>query len=384
MPGWLEGAVGSPIEIRKERADLVKRIFEYAAQGLGKRYIARQFNLEKIPTWGDGKRQAKNWSYSYIGKILTNRSVLGEYQPHKGTGRNRVVDGAVRTDLYPAIIKPELWDKAHQSIKGRVTFTEKGKATSKFTGRLAGVNNLFTGLIFDEAGLPLHYINKGRKDTPRLVTTNRQVNGTESHSLVYSHFERSFLHWLDELDWSTILNISESSDIADAEKKVANLKLSLEQTENLVRVLTDKMFELDAPAAALNKRLRELEEKSAVEKAAFLVAEKKLIEAKVRHNHFLDRSAVFSTLVKAKDIETRIRLREEIRRKVSRIDFDFDATFNGSLAIYHHRDGGGRFVDIAPEQFGEWQGPVIRVRFVNGAERLIILNGDKAILLWNT
>ena len=98
----------------------------------------------------------------------------------------------------------------------------------------------------------------------------------------------------------------------------------------------------------------------------------------------IPQSAGVSTLVKAKDTETRIRLREEIRRKVSRIDFDFDATFNRSLAIYHHRDGGGRFVDIAPEQFGGCQGPVIRVRVVNGAERLIILNGDRAILLWTS
>jgi hypothetical protein len=207
------------------------------------------------------------------------------------------------------------------------------------------------------------------------------LEGTISF-LIYSQFETSFLHLLDELDWSTILDISASSDIADAEKKVANLKLSLERTEKQIRVLTDKMLELDTPAAALNKLLLELEEKSATEKTAFENAEREFIEAKARHNHFLDRSLVFSTLVKAKDIETRVRLREEIRRKVSRIDFDFDATFNGSLAVFHQRDGAGRFVDIAPEQFWECQGPVIRVRFVNGAERLIILNGDKAILLW--
>ena len=352
MPGWLEGAVGSPIKIRKERADLVQRIFELSSKGFGKRYIARQFNLEKIPTWGDGKRQATNWSHSYIGKILTNRAVLGEYQPYKGSGKNRVVEGALRTDVYPAVIAPELWDKAQESIKSRLTFTEKGEATSKFNGRLARVSNLFTGLICDEAGLPIHYIDKGRKDPPRLVTSNRQINGTASRSLVYSQFERSFLHWLDELDWSTILNISDSSDIADAEKNIANLKLSLERTENQVRLLTDKMLELDTPAAAVNKRLLELEDKSAVEKAAFLVAEKKLIEAKARHNHFLNQSVVFSTLVEAKDIETRVRLREEIRRKVSKIGIDFSKT--GSITA--------------------------TIVFVNGARKAVIFKGDSITL----
>jgi hypothetical protein len=75
------------------------------------------------------------------------------------------------------------------------------------------------------------------------------LEGTISF-LIYSQFETSFLHLLDELDWSTILDISASSDIADAEKKVANLKLSLERTEKQIRVLTDKMLELDTPAAA--------------------------------------------------------------------------------------------------------------------------------------
>jgi hypothetical protein len=142
------------------------------------------------------------------------------------------------------------------------------------------------------------------------------------------------------------------------------------------------MLELDTPAAALNNLLLELEEKSASEKTAFEIAERELIESKARYNHFLDRSLVFSTLVKAKDIETRVRLREEIRRKVSRIDFDFNATFNGSLVIYRQRDGASRFVDLSPDQLGECAGPLVRVQFVNGAERLIVLNGDRAILLW--
>ena len=95
-----------------------------------------------------------------------------------------------------------------------------------------------------------------------------------------------------------------------------------------------------------------MEEKSAVEKAAFEVAEKKLIEAKVRHNHFLDRSVVFSTLVNAKDIETRVRLREEIRRKVSKIGINFSKTGSTTATIV----------------------------FVNDARKAVIFKGDSITL----
>ncbi len=79
----------------------------------------------------------------------------------------------------------------------------------------------------------------------------------------------------------------------------------------------------------------------------------------------------------------RLRLRAEIRRRISRIDIDFNATFNDDgTVVYHQQDGSGRFVDIAPHQFGECAGPLVRVQFVNGTERLIILDGDKAVLLW--
>jgi hypothetical protein len=92
-------------------------------------------------------------------------------------------------------------------------------------------------------------------------------------------------------------------------------------------------------------------------------------------------SLIQSKTPEANDV--RLRLRAEILRRISRIDIDFNATFNDDgTVVYHQQDGSGRFVDVAPHQFGECAGPLVRVQFVNGTERLIILDGDKAILLW--
>jgi hypothetical protein len=62
---------------------------------------------------------------------------------------------------------------------------------------------------------------------------------------------------------------------------------------------------------------------------------------------------------------------------------DFKAVFrDDGTVVYHQRDGAGRFFDIAPHQFGEDPDPVVRIEFINGADRFVVLDGDKAVLLW--
>jgi DNA invertase Pin-like site-specific DNA recombinase len=44
LPGWLEGKTKEPIRINPDKAKVVRQIFEWSAQGLGKRLIARRLN----------------------------------------------------------------------------------------------------------------------------------------------------------------------------------------------------------------------------------------------------------------------------------------------------------------------------------------------------
>src|SRR5258708_36254273 len=119
------------------------RIFERAAAGTGKRLIARRLNDEKIPTFG----KSPTWGHSYIQKILSNRAVLGEYQPHKGKTSNRKrpgnrkPDGEIRTDFFPAVITPELWNRAHRSIAGRHTISVNGNSTGQLGGSNGSIHN---------------------------------------------------------------------------------------------------------------------------------------------------------------------------------------------------------------------------------------------------
>jgi hypothetical protein len=63
--------------------------------------------------------------------MLTNRAVLGEYQPRK----NKVADGDVRVGFYPAIVGHVLFESAQESMKTRRV---------AFHGRNGKLNSLFT------------------------------------------------------------------------------------------------------------------------------------------------------------------------------------------------------------------------------------------------
>ena len=70
--------VEGEFELIPERAAIVRRIYEDSASGLGAMTIARRLNDESVPTFG----RSNGWQPSYIKKILTDRAVIGEFQPH--------------------------------------------------------------------------------------------------------------------------------------------------------------------------------------------------------------------------------------------------------------------------------------------------------------
>jgi DNA invertase Pin-like site-specific DNA recombinase len=77
-PAWLR-VEGSPrrFAVIPERAEIVRRIYEDTANGLGKATIARDLNREGVATFG----RATGWHSSYVQKILAGTTVLGEMQP---------------------------------------------------------------------------------------------------------------------------------------------------------------------------------------------------------------------------------------------------------------------------------------------------------------
>lgn len=153
-PAWLI-VTGSPrrFEIIPERAAIIRRIFHETIAGFGKQHIAKKLNEDNIPTFG----RAEAWHASYIQKILTNISVLGELQPYvKARGAKREPVGEPIKGYYPAVIDAGVHGRATASIAAR---------SRKVAGKGRKLVNLFSGVAnCNECGARMAFRGKGKKE----------------------------------------------------------------------------------------------------------------------------------------------------------------------------------------------------------------------------
>lgn len=191
-PGW---CVFDP-ETRKysgipERVEVVKSIFKMVLEGYGIDRVAKRLNDDNVPTFtidaqgmgGARRKGARGWRGSYIRKILDNRAVLGEYQPHEwkvdpdGIERRYPVEELPpRLDMFPVII-----DAA--------TFERVRLARKQHTGGRKGLGyaNLFSGMGRCSCGGRLTLINKGKR---RKDAAHPRVSHRASQYLVCDHARR--------------------------------------------------------------------------------------------------------------------------------------------------------------------------------------------------
>jgi DNA invertase Pin-like site-specific DNA recombinase len=137
IPAWLKpNADKTDFIVDHEAAATVKRIFDMALAGYGAIGICKRLNAEGVKSIG----KRPTWNYPYVMRILSNRAVLGEYQPHTYTTGSKRRAGEPIKKYFPRVISDRLFNQVQATIKGRAPqFGRVGK----------DVSNLFTGLLFD-------------------------------------------------------------------------------------------------------------------------------------------------------------------------------------------------------------------------------------------
>ncbi|HRJ73015.1 MAG TPA: recombinase family protein, partial [Terrimicrobiaceae bacterium] len=118
-----------------ERAALLVRMFELAAEGLGKRSIANILNADGIKSWRGGGE----WAESTLHFLLKWPAAMGVYQPCRldPETRRRIPEGPPIEGYFPQIVSNELWLRAQCR-----TQAPRGP-------RRPNTHNLFTGLVYD-------------------------------------------------------------------------------------------------------------------------------------------------------------------------------------------------------------------------------------------
>lgn len=204
LPGWIMLDEDGK-RVLNHRAPLVREIFTWLAQGIGRHKIVNMLNERKEPVLRTLKDPTKSsrkdgkprgWHASHIHHLLHNKTVLGVMVPHLITwedGKRIRIPLEPIEDYYEAAIDEDLYWKAHEAAaNNHMGIGRKGKR----------FNNLLTAGLTrcDVCGSHMNYQDKGTKSVPNLVCSAavRKLcsNNTKYR---YSRFEHAILNHVAEV-----------------------------------------------------------------------------------------------------------------------------------------------------------------------------------------
>lgn len=194
-------------------------------------------NAEKVPAFW----KSHGWYTSSISKILNNRAVLGQFQPCETIAGKRKAVGDVIPNYYPAIIDEDLFYRAQDSRKQRLTSNHQRGGGRKSPNLFAGVAKCAYckgSMMYEDKGsggrssyLVCSNARRGRRDICRVST-----------SWLYKDLEGAFLKYFETLDLASVINADEHekgraiviNEIESSKEKISSLKQKREATYELV------------------------------------------------------------------------------------------------------------------------------------------------------
>jgi DNA invertase Pin-like site-specific DNA recombinase len=396
LPAWLEQR-GGALALIPERAAVLRRIYHLAANGYGQSRIVRQLIVDGVPpfadplteadvqdwprrraqqpehrrkdpptaeetaelrerigelgAWVKGEWREAHWSRSYVGKLLTDRRALGEFQPRL---RDGTPDGPPVPGYYPAVVEEaefhaarggaadrrqkqpgrSPWTPAEDALLRRLSIGDAARQTGRTRSAVRGRRvtlgiatrrekaadstgrrvDLFNRLLRNARDGDAYYVGTRTDQGLRqrvLLNVGAHEARAACRSFPLSTFEAAILSCLREIDPQEILNGGRQPDDTQA--------LSGEK-DQVGRELSEAVAFMEANgfSPAIGKRVTFLEARKAE------LAEK-LAAARERAAHPLsecwgEAQSLISALDSAPDPEgARLRLRSALRRIVESI-----------------------------------------------------------------
>ena len=201
VPHWLKLSKDkSSFHIKKDRVEIIKYIYDKCIEGVGVTQLIRHLNsnLDQFPT---PTTKSTLWARTSVSRILTDKSVLGEYQPHIGKhggvgNKKRKPLGDSILDYYPQIIDEEIFYKAQIARKSRAV--GRGKLSNEH------FSNLFRSFIkCGHCDGKMEFLNKGTdkiRGGKYLTCANSKRGGecTQNKHYKYLPLELMLLHLTTE------------------------------------------------------------------------------------------------------------------------------------------------------------------------------------------
>ncbi|MCG3181210.1 MAG: hypothetical protein BIFFINMI_03585 [Phycisphaerae bacterium] len=217
IPAWLRVEKGRFV-VDEKAASAVGHIFKLASSGMGKNGIVKRLNRDGTPPIG----KAAIWHYGYVCKILTNRAVLGEYQPASGKGKNRKPVGKPMPDYFPRIIDDKTWYAAQATAESR------HKAQGRTDGML---HNLFRGLLVDATDGGTMMLNRDKVGKRNIFNSNAKLGIAPFVSFRYEPIEEAVLMFVSEIKPADLLQTADGAvdAVAELEGRLGEINARLEK-----------------------------------------------------------------------------------------------------------------------------------------------------------
>jgi DNA invertase Pin-like site-specific DNA recombinase/DNA-directed RNA polymerase subunit M/transcription elongation factor TFIIS len=137
-PSWVRTDKNDKFQLIPEHVRTLETIFTLYLAGEGCNAIAMHLNKKRVPVF----RSAQFWNASFVSKLLRNRAVIGEFQPHREDTsqrtRKRRPHGEPIANYYPIAIKRQVFARAQLKIKAKDREPRVGKKLK--------LQNVFAGL----------------------------------------------------------------------------------------------------------------------------------------------------------------------------------------------------------------------------------------------
>lgn len=252
-PAWLKlNTDTNAFELIPGRDDVVKRIFDLADSGYGSYSIGRILNNECIAPFSE---DSKGWHASYITRIINNRSVLGEFQPHKLVNGIAEPEGNLIPDYFPQLIDEELFLRIKHARRKRLV---------EGAGRKGPLyRNLFSRIAkCAYCASPMRFVDKGPppKGGQFLRCTNAERHfECSASSWRYDHFENVFLFFVHELDLvETLKRADEQSERYTLEQKLISINENIRGKRELLNTTFEILQTSNTAKAFVQSKIEEI------------------------------------------------------------------------------------------------------------------------------
>jgi DNA invertase Pin-like site-specific DNA recombinase len=353
--GQKRSQVESYFEPIPERVEIVRRIFHESAAGIGNRSIAARLNREGVKPFG----RSNGWQPSYVAKILSNRAVLGEYQPcristKKGKGRQegkdvkqRIEEGELKENYFPAIIDADLFERAQQARHLRKSDDGKwgrgGRDGSAEGTTGEHISNIFSGLATCYyCRSKMHYVQKGPGPKGgaylRCDGAARGMSCLSTEGWRYKDFETTFLAFVRKLDLEPIVRME---DEAKARQALADEIQAMEGRLIDLNVRIRRLLDQVEAGEAVGDRLREREQEKSRLRDEINTKKAELDKRTAEANAFYESIDQIKSLIERLQDRSRpenYRLRKQISAKLRALVSDIKVAPAGDAPVHEVSD----------------------------------------------